>query len=1656
MKKQQPDKTAADNGRTTSQDTDIQKNPAATPHKRRFSRWMSVPLRVLGCLLLLILLIPLLLYIPPLQTGLKDAAAKIVRDKTGMDIEIDRFRLRFPLRVSLQGVRVIEAGGDTMVNAGELLADVRMLPLLRGDIRLNALQLTKGYYRFLSPDSSMLIKIRAGHLEADNQSSMNLTQSRIMLNKVRLSDGDVSLYMNVWRQKPTPPDSTSTPFYISLNQADITNMRFAMSMLPTIDTLTLIAGEMKLRNGVVDLRNNDITARLLSIDGGDARYIAPTPEYVAAHPAPATDTVGSTPSAPMTIRGDSISLSGFKALYAIKGATPLPGFDANYIEVKDVGIGMRHFYNQASALRLPLTRLSATERSGLQIVEGSGLVALDESGLQLDALEVQTLYSKATVTAGLPFALMQLEPSAPVNATLTASIGMPDATSFMPMLGQYASAFASRQLNARMEAHGTLSDVEVKAMDMAMPGVFSLRAKGKARNALDIKRLEASLTLDGEVNDPSPIERLAGQLPFSMPPLKVKGTLGADSQTYSADVSMVTPRGALLADGHVGLTSERYDATLEVSDLDVACFMPDMGIGKVSARIHAAGNGFNPTLPKAATDFDAAISSISYKGHLLRAVTLGGTLADGRYSIDIDSPNEDINLNAHIVGSLKPDNYCAEGLLRIYNADLMALGLMDQTCRGSADLEFDINARPSAWLYDATLDFHSIAWHMETFDLDLPDGIRADFISESDNVRCALEARGTEVAFTSTTGLKNVTDGLTRAIDVASRQIAARNLDVEEMQELLPPFRLYARASGRGLLRDLLSPSGLAVDTVSLALANDSIIHGGVMARRVDTGSLRLDTLMLGLRERGKLIDYRFHMGNRPGTLDEFAKVNVNGYLGSNRISAFINQMNLAGKTGYRIGFTAAMADSTVSIHFTPLRSTIAYMPWTFNDDNHVDYDFSTMRLNANLRASSRESSLLLMTENTPDGGEDLHLNISNIHVEDFLHMSVMAPPVKATLDGDVRVYYNGKTLSGKGNIGVSDFIYDKMVVGDFDLGLNAGVDLHGESVVQAALKIDGNPAVSLTSTLAHNGESLESKDLSLELTRFPLKVANAFLGKDVASLSGELNGRMDVSGKLSQPLLNGNLSLDSVGVFLPIMGGSLKFRGEPITVSDNHLAINSLAVYGANNNPLTITGAVDATSFSDIAFNLAANASNFMLINNDRRARSDLYGKVAFNLDATVRGPMKHFDVNANLDILGSTNATYSVDMAPTSSLVSTSEGVVKFVNFSDTTQTVKTDSIRTMTAMRITAGLTVTPGAQLTVMLGDNGKVQLHPSGTVNFFRNFMGDMTLNGQLFLGNGVANYKLPVMGQKEFTFNPQSYITFNGDMMNPTLGIKATDLIKANVINSSGNSSLVNFIVGLDISRTLSNPKVVFDLSTDDDLALQNELQSMSADQRSTQAMNLLITGMYQGAGLKTNNGNMADNMLYGLIEQQLNSLASKAVRGVDLSFGIDNYDKSVDGVSSNAMSYSYQVSKSLFDNRFKIVVGGNYATDASADENFSQNLISDISFEYTLKQTNMLTMLVRLFRHTGFESVLEGDVTETGVGFAMRRRLADLRHLFNVKWGKNSSQPSAAPVAAPGTVPSDSAAIKPEEVREVREKMRQRPDTLQNKTTTGKKDDDK
>ena len=242
-------------------------------------RWLRVVLRVLLCLVIFILLIPVLLYIPPVQTFVKNVACNFVYDSTGMKISIDRFRLRWPLDIELDNVLVIDAQKDTMVQARQVIADVKMRPLLDLDVQLNRLKLVDGSYRMISPDSSMILKVKAGLLDVDSKSSANIRTSEILLNKAYLKDGDLNLYMNVWKQKPTPPDTTaSTPFLIKANDLQLENFKFGMSMLPTIDTLQLAVNNLSLKEGVIDLRANSVKWKLAAVNGGEATYLTPTPE----------------------------------------------------------------------------------------------------------------------------------------------------------------------------------------------------------------------------------------------------------------------------------------------------------------------------------------------------------------------------------------------------------------------------------------------------------------------------------------------------------------------------------------------------------------------------------------------------------------------------------------------------------------------------------------------------------------------------------------------------------------------------------------------------------------------------------------------------------------------------------------------------------------------------------------------------------------------------------------------------------------------------------------------------------------------------------------------------------------------------------------------------------------------------------------------------------------------------------------------------------------------------------------------------------------------------------------------------------------------------------------------------------------------------------
>ena len=366
--------------------------------------------------------------------------------------------------------------------------------------------------------------------------------------------------------------------------------------------------------------------------------------------------------------------------------------------------------------------------------------------------------------------------------------------------------------------------------------------------------------------------------------------------------------------------------------------------------------------------------------------------------------------------------------------------------------------------------------------------------------------------------------------------------------------------------------------------------------------------------------------------------------------------------------------------------------------------------------------------------------------------------------------------------------------------------------------------------------------------------------------------------------------------------------------------------------------------------------------------------------------------------------------------------QNIVTFVSFKDTTSQTTTDTVRPMrvNGMDLLMNVNVNNQVKLGVDLSDDGenRVQLQGGGALTYTLNPLGDSRFSGKYIVSGGFVRYKPPVISEKKFDIVSGSYVEWTGNMLDPAFNLTAIDKIRTNVTtDGSGTGQAVTFNVSINIRNTLSDMAVTFDLSAPENLTMQNQLASLTAEQRSSQAMSLLIYNTYTGPGTtaKVN----SSNPLNALIAKELNQWAQNSLKGVDLSFGINSYDATSTG-GKQYTDYSYQMSKSLFNNRVRAIIGGKFSTDSDPTENLKENLIDDISLEYMLTKRD--NIFIKLFRHTDYESILEGEVIETGVGFVIRKKLLKLSDLFRFMKNKADNQQTSNSNAVNET------ATKPEE----------------------------
>ena len=255
--------------------------------------------------------------------------------------------------------------------------------------------------------------------------------------------------------------------------------------------------------------------------------------------------------------------------------------------------------------------------------------------------------------------------------------------------------------------------------------------------------------------------------------------------------------------------------------------------------------------------------------------------------------------------------------------------------------------------------------------------------------------------------------------------------------------------------------------------------------------------------------------------------------------------------------------------------------------------------------------------------------------------------------------------------------------------------------------------------------------------------------------------------------------------------------------------------------------------------------------------------------------------------------------------------------------------------------------------------------------------------------SGKLDYSLVVASLKDFKLHTGSYIEFLGDPLNPTLSLAASQLKKASVTEGKVTRS-VNFDVGLKVTRNLKDLGLEFTIEAPEDLTCQQELSAMSVEQRGRVAVTLLATGMYVTDNYQSSGGGItASGALNSFLQSQINSIAGKALKTVDIGFGMGN---TTNAAGATQTDYNFSFAKRFWGNRISVIVGGKVSSGNQV-KNTGESIVNNISVEYRLDNSG--TRYVRAFYDREYETLMEGTVTKTGAGLVFRRKTATLGELF-------------------------------------------------------------
>ena len=1495
----------------------------------------------------LFLLLAILLYIPPVQNFAVHQVANYLSGNLGMDVRIDKVRLAFPLDLAVHHMTAVEKG-DTLLNADRLRLNVKLMPLFEGRADVDGFELyglvidTKSYI------SDTRIKGHAGQLTAAAH-GVDWEKELVNLDHARLHDADIYVTLSDTAKKDTT--ESKAKWNIAVKKVDIERSKVHLQMPGDSMRIYANLGRAALRGGAFDTGRNYYAVKALQLQDCDVNYDIP---YI----------------------------------------KPVAGIDPNHIAVKRLTLMLDTLsYNNEGVLRAGLRGLTLHEKCGLDVTRLSGSVYMDTTQLRLPALRLRTPASRIDADVAFDFKAFSAGKGGHCQAMVDASIGYDDIRTLAKgyVDKAYLRALPHKPLAIKGTMSGNIDHLRLPSLTLNMPGVLQASANGYTNYVTKDWR-NGKFNFNLRTKSMAAVRQL---MPASLKQsinvpdgLSLRGKAAFNGSRYDADIKAGIGRGSLTAKAKLNVKRETYKVVATAHQLPIASIVRGVPVGPFSGSLRASGSGWDVMSPRASLTADAKVNALSYERYPLGGISVKANLHGGKAVAHFEADNPLLQGNGHIEALLGRHNYEVAVKASLPNLDLKKLGVTADTLYFGTDIDIKATANKAFTAYalsGSIANNHFTTQRMSAMAKD----ILFDLATSRDTTTANISAGDLRLRLGAKGDIPHLGTHLARFANELQKEAKTYNIDQERLKTYLPVMAFYLDAGRDNPLYNIARMKGYSFSSAYVNLNTDPHVGmtGDARLGALNVGALLLDTIDTHIFQDSTGVQMRGLVKNgkkNPNPLE----VRMRSYVMRSGAGIELSYYDSEGERGVDVGLQAALVDGGLNIHLYPENPVLAYRNFKVNKDNYIFLGKdNSIRADVDLLAD--DGTGLKIYGEPKDSVNDLTVSVNQVNLGELSAVLPYMPKLSGMLSGDVHVTDDSqhKQLSAMASLTADNFKYEDMPLG------NVGIDAvylpktGGEHHASAFISSNGEEVLACNGTyFDRDGGTFEG---DAQLHDFPLQMLNGFMaGIDVA-LKGIAGGDLRVNGSLDKPVINGSLDLDSAHIYSDVYGFDLRTDERALDIKDSRIIFSDYRLFSTGKEPMVLNGTFDMSDFERMRMDFAMRANNFELINTRKKAQSMLFGKVYANYIGTLKGTTDNLSLRGKLEVLDRTDVTYILKDSPLS-VDDRLHDLVQFTNFKDSTQTAQPEKA-VDGGMDITMGISISDAAIFHCNLSDDGQsyVKLEGGGDMTLRMTQQGDMRMTGLFTTNSGEMKYQLPVIPLKTFQIVQGSYVQFTGDVMNPTLNIAAKERTKA-VVTEDDKQRSVAFDVGVKITKPLNDMGLEFTIEAPEDLNIQNQLASMSAEQRGKAAVTMMATGMYMtDETMMSGSGFKANNALNAFLQSEIQNIAGSALKTIDINLGVES-GTSQTGTSTT--DYSFQFAKRFWGNRISVIIGGKVSTGADAT-NSAESFINNVSVEYRLDQG--ATRYVKAFYDRDTQDPLEGQLTKTGAGLVLRRKTDKLGELF-------------------------------------------------------------